>query len=232
MIISLLLIGMGLLFNQQTKPPLFNGIFIPQPTPFSSFSLVDHNNKVFNNDNLTGTWSLLSYGYTHCPDICPTTLNVLNKFVLLLEKDPKFNKLQILFYSIDHKRDTVERLGEYIPFFNSNFIGLTHLDNEKGNKNAESFEKSLGLISQLKTIEDKKNTINPAEQFNTVEEPEKKTSLDEPYTVGHGVMLYLINPQGNLQAVFKPFVGRGQIQYFTQKQVYKDYIKVREYFVE
>ncbi len=45
-------------------------------------------------------------------------------------------------------------------------------------------------------------------------------------------MLYLINPQGRLQAVFKPYIGRGQIQYFKQQQLFTDYIKVREYFAE
>jgi protein SCO1/2 len=232
MTVSLLLISIGLFYYKPIKPPLIHGIIVPHATAIASFSILDHHNQAFTNDNLKGHWSLLSYGYTHCPDICPTTLNVLNKFTKLLRQQQKYQDLQVLFYSIDHKRDSVERMAEYMPFFNPNFIGLTHLENAKGNSSAELFEKSLGLISVLTPIQKLSTVASKNDKLKVADSLDNKAENTQPYSVGHGVMLYLINPQGRLQAVFKPYIGRGQIQYFKQQQLFTDYIKVREYFAE
>lgn len=66
---------------------------------------------------------LLEWGYTNCPDVCPLTLSKLNKVMEAL--GDKSGDVQVLFITVDPERDTAERLGSYVPFFNKSFIGVT-----------------------------------------------------------------------------------------------------------
>jgi cytochrome oxidase Cu insertion factor (SCO1/SenC/PrrC family) len=88
-----------------------------------NFSLTDHNNAKFQMNQLQGKLILLSFGYTYCPDICPTELA---KLALVLDtlKD-KTDRLQGLFVSLDPNRDTPEVLREYVGYFSSGIVGLT-----------------------------------------------------------------------------------------------------------
>lgn len=97
----------------------------PEPLPLENFSLIDQHSNPFTLDQLRGKWSFMFFGYTSCPDICPTTLfemkNVANKF----SQENQDNNLQFIFVSIDPERDDVEQLEEYMNHFNQEFIGLT-----------------------------------------------------------------------------------------------------------
>ncbi len=90
------------------------------PREVAPFSLTDHEGKVASNESLRGHWSLLFFGFTHCPDICPTTLSVLNEAVRKLEKPP-----QVWMVSVDPERDTPSTLATYVPGFNPGFRGIT-----------------------------------------------------------------------------------------------------------
>ena len=143
------------------------------PRIFSDFELVDHRGEVFNQEHLRDVWTIVFFGFTHCPDICPTTLATLNDTYSKL-KDREKERMQIAMISIDPERDTVEKLAEYVPYFNHEFIGLT------GNKD---------LIRRL-TAE-----LNVA--YN-------KVPLDsDDYTVDHSTQLVLINPKGHYHGFFK-----------------------------
>lgn len=191
--------------------PLINGVIIPNSNPLNDFAVLDHRNQKFSNQNLLGKWHILSYGYTNCPDVCPMTLTVLAQMAQHLKSEEEFSDLGILFYSIDHQRDTVERLKKYLPFFDNDFLGLTYRDDMQ--VSAKAFEKSLGMISVLTPVEDI-----------------QETEIYGSYRVSHGFMLYLINPAGELQAVFRPSKGKGGENYFAEEKIYKDYIAVRKYF--
>ena len=93
------------------------------PRDIQPFTLVDHTGKNFDNRSLEGHWSFVFFGYTHCPDVCPTTLSVLNSVAHRLE-DVK-NQVQFVFISIDPERDTPEKLGQFVSYFNGTFIGAT-----------------------------------------------------------------------------------------------------------
>jgi len=208
--ISILAVGkMWLAVNKEL--PLINGVIIPNSNPLNDFGVLDHRNQKFTNQDLLGKWHLLSYGYTNCPDVCPMTLAVLAQLAKHLKTENKFADLNILFYSIDHERDTVKRLKEYLPFFDDDFLGLTY--REEMQASAQAFEKSLGMISVLTPVEDI-----------------QESGIYGSYRVSHGFMLYLINPAGELQAVFRPIKGKGGENYFTEETLYKDYILVRNYF--
>lgn len=97
---------------------------LPSPRPLTPFQLTDHNLQPLDIARLKGKWTLLFFGYTHCPDICPTTLTELAQMAQQL-KPEVLNDTQFVFVSIDPQRDSPESLGEYVHYFNDRFIGAT-----------------------------------------------------------------------------------------------------------
>ncbi len=93
---------------------------LEQAKPLNAFHLVDHNGKPVGVGSLKGRWSLLFFGFTYCPDVCPTTLSVLNRAVREMESPPR-----VVLVSVDPERDTPERLADYVRGFNPDFIGYT-----------------------------------------------------------------------------------------------------------
>ena len=197
--------------HNRERLPLINGVIIPEAKALGKFSIIDHTDRPFSNQQLVGKWHLLTYGYTNCPDVCPMTLNVLAQLKQKLKSENKFDDLEVLFYSIDPERDTTKRLAEYLPFFDDDFLGLTNpkFSVEKGS----IFEKNLGMISVLTQSKD-----------------QQEIEAYGKYRVSHGYMLYLINPDGALQAVFRPTKGVASVSFYTVETLYQDYILVRDYF--
>ncbi|HZJ94146.1 MAG TPA: SCO family protein [Thiopseudomonas sp.] len=99
-------------------------IRLPSSRALPALQLTSTRNTVQDTQALTGQWSLVFFGYTFCPDICPTTLAELRKLNKLLPEDIKSN-LQILMVSVDPQRDTVDQLQQYLQYFDPSFIGLT-----------------------------------------------------------------------------------------------------------
>jgi len=90
------------------------------PRILNDFNLVNEAGAQVTLDSLRNQWSLLFFGFTYCPDICPTTLSVLNEAVGKMENPP-----QVILVSVDPERDTPEVLANYIPGFNPAFRGYT-----------------------------------------------------------------------------------------------------------
>lgn len=87
------------------------------------FQLIDQNGKVFTSDQLEGKLSLIYFGFTYCPDICPTSLQKILEVYNTLQK---YNiNIQFVFITIDPARDTPQVLKQYLGHYNTNFIGLT-----------------------------------------------------------------------------------------------------------
>ena len=89
--------------------------------PAFDFSLTDHKNRKFTLSDHSGKVILLNFGFTNCPDICPTTLGILGAVLDLVGDE----RVEALFITVDPKRDTTEKLGAYIPFFHDRIVGLT-----------------------------------------------------------------------------------------------------------
>ncbi len=87
-----------------------------------SFRLTDPNGKIRRLSDYKGKVVVVFFGYTHCPEICPTTLADLAQVMRLLDKDA--DKVQVLFVTLDPERDTPKLLAEYVPFFHPSFLGL------------------------------------------------------------------------------------------------------------
>jgi protein SCO1 len=92
----------------------------PKPRRIKPFSLLDETGSAVDTSDLTGQWSLLYFGFTYCPDICPTTLGVLNRAVKQTQIPP-----QVVLVSVDPERDTPAVLGQYLASFNPSFKGYT-----------------------------------------------------------------------------------------------------------
>lgn len=114
-----------LLFVELPNKPLAGqGGSITEDVPIGGkFELIDQNGNKFSSDQMRGHLSLIYFGFTYCPDICPTTLNKLSSVISTLEK----YKIDIMpiFITIDPKRDTSSLLKEYLGHFHPKFIGLT-----------------------------------------------------------------------------------------------------------
>ena len=103
-----------------------NGAFMfDTPRALPDFELTDHHGGRFAVEDLRGHWTLMFFGFTYCPDICPTTMAFLARFVGELEGLPEGEDTRVVMVSVDPARDTPERLAEYVPYFHPEFTGVT-----------------------------------------------------------------------------------------------------------
>ena len=177
-----------------------HALYYQAPRDLKPFELIDHNDQLFDNAMLQGKWSWVFFGYTSCPDICPTTLQELN-FNYEQLKSIAVNT-QVLLVSVDPNRDTTEKLSQYIGYFNSEFKALT-----ADHSQLFPFARNLGLMY----------AINNGEQ-------------SENYLVDHSASIVLINPNGKIAAIFKPTHEMGQLPIIDGEQVINDFEKIVRLF--
>ncbi|MCG8395026.1 MAG: SCO family protein [Pseudomonadales bacterium] len=89
------------------------------------FTLTDHNGEAFTQEQLKGQVSILFFGYTHCPDICPAVLARVAQVYRKLDEAGEADQVQPVFITFDPERDTPAHLKEYLPWFKADMIGLT-----------------------------------------------------------------------------------------------------------
>ncbi|WP_159084123.1 SCO family protein [Saccharobesus litoralis] len=161
--------------NKPIPEDTLSNVRIYQPERnLSPFQLVDHTGKVFTNAELQNKWSFVFLGYTYCPDICPTTMQGLASVYAHLQAVDQ--NVQVVMISADPQRDSVEVLGQYVPFFHPQFVGVT-----AEHKYLLPFTRELGLVYSMT----------------------EGTSQDN-YLVNHSASIVLINPQGKIAALVKP----------------------------
>lgn len=105
---------------QSPAPSLQSGTALPQPRPMPQFELEDHQGAPFGNTQLSGKPSLLFFGFTHCPDVCPTTLALMAQ----LAREPALKDLRQIFVTVDPDRDNREMLQRYVDAFGGGMIGI------------------------------------------------------------------------------------------------------------
>jgi protein SCO1/2 len=99
---------------------------LPTPRAIAPFSLMDDRGQAFDNARLQGRWTIMYFGYTACPDICPTTMAAVAQAEQLLAKSRDsdlLKELQVVFVSVDPERDTTEVLHRYVTAFSPDFVG-------------------------------------------------------------------------------------------------------------
>jgi protein SCO1/2 len=126
--VGIICVVLGLFVNSFTSPKSLSeeemrglGYYgFPQSREIKPFNLIDHNGSAVGVEDLTGQWRLMFFGFTFCPDICPTTMGVLNRAIQNLPIKP-----QVIMVTVDPERDTPEAMARYVPSFNPDFIGYT-----------------------------------------------------------------------------------------------------------
>ncbi|MGH8248007.1 MAG: SCO family protein, partial [Gammaproteobacteria bacterium] len=120
--------GVGIYSANQYRPapqPAVEGLLWPNPKQIREFVLIDQDGAPFDLARLRGKWSFVFFGYTHCPDVCPITLSVLGLVHgALAAEGPEGESVQTLFVTVDPKRDSPQRLADYVRYFDKDFIGL------------------------------------------------------------------------------------------------------------
>ncbi|MGH8780804.1 SCO family protein [Paraburkholderia sp.] len=120
--------GVALVSGCGKQPPAFENLDITGNTQFGSdFSLPDTDGKVRTLADYKGKAVVLFFGYTHCPDVCPTTMAELSQALQQLGPDAA-KRVQVLFVTVDPQRDTPSLLGQYVAAFNPSFVGLHPTD--------------------------------------------------------------------------------------------------------
>lgn len=157
-------------------PAALQNLLLAEPRPLKAFSLTDHNGQPLGVEQLQGQWTLLFFGYTHCPDICPTTLGTLKGVALKLEAEPLPGTTRFLFVSVDPRRDTIPHLKGYIEYFHREFIAATGERAE-----IDNLARQLGAIYMF----------------------EGDTTGDD-YIVNHSASVALLDPQGRWVARINP----------------------------
>lgn len=160
--------------DEQRRPDI-PGLLWPKAKTIAPFSLVDQHGQAFDLARLRDHWTFLFFGYSHCPDICPVTLAVMNNVDQILGDSPTDKRnVQFAFVSVDPERDTAEHLRAYVGYFNKDFLGVTG-----------SEDKLAGLTRQLGIIYIR-NDPRP----------------DGSYLVDHTASILLTGPDGRLVALF------------------------------
>jgi protein SCO1/2 len=178
-------------------PAELESVILNEPRPLEPFTLVDHDGNALTPEQLKGHWTLLFFGYTHCPDICPTTLAVLKGVAQKLESDPELAaSTRTLFVSVDPKRDTPEQLKQYITYFNPAFVAATGSRNE-----IDTLTMQVGAVYMF----------------------EGDTSRDD-YIVNHSATILLIDPQGRFYARFNaPHTASGIADTYRRVRAFHDH---------
>ena len=140
---SVLALAAGLLAGRLVDTPSQRPVFaaatvLDTPRPLPVFSLTGSDGGVVDTDRLEGRWTLVFFGFTHCPDICPTTLNTVAR---ALDDIPVENRPTVLLVSVDPERDTPPTLRTYLDYFDPSFVGATG-----GIDAIEAFSTSVGAV--------------------------------------------------------------------------------------
>lgn len=149
---------------------LFRTLTAPKPVP--DVAMVDHHGKTIAWSDYRGKWLVVFFGYTNCPDACPTGLTDLDKQLRRLGSIAE--KTQVLFVTLDPERDTTARLKAYVPYFNPTFVGLRPEQ------------------AELKAL---------IRQFGVTYE-KATSSVPGSYLIDHSLRYYVIDPQGQLHSSF------------------------------
>mgnify|MGYP000237508169 FL=1 len=136
---SFLIAAMAMILVACSPKPEFKNIDITGSTAFGKdFSLLDPDGNTKTLADFKGKVVVMFFGYTQCPDICPTTLTEMQQVMTLL--GPQSDKVQVLFVTVDPERDTAAILKQYVPSFDPRFLGLRPADEAALEKVAKDFK--------------------------------------------------------------------------------------------
>lgn len=161
-----------------------NSLLFPTGRDIKEFSLVTSSEKIFTQNDLRNHWTLMFFGFTHCPNICPTTLGMLSKAYEQLHG--VYPDLQVVLVSLDPERDSTTALAKYTANFHPDIIGVSGKMQE-----LRKLQSQLGIYSER--TEDVAKNRRPGENRDPVSN----------YSLQHTTSILLINPKGKWVGMFK-----------------------------
>ena len=159
--------------SEKNSARKFNAIDITGADFGKDFKLTDHNGKPRTLADFKGNAVVIFFGYTNCPDVCPTTMSDLNQAMKLLGNEA--SRVKVLFVTVDPERDTPALLAKYVPAFNPAFLGL---------------------------YGDAATTAKTAKDFRIFYQKNKPDSNGN-YSVDHSAGTYVFDPDGKLRLFMK-----------------------------
>ncbi len=165
----------GAYVANRLEPPATadSAMILPDPDPIPAFALVDQYGNDIDESVFKGQWDLVFFGFTHCPDICPMTLQVLAAAKRQLAEAGESPLPRIVLVSVDPERDTPELMGQYVDYFGEGNLGLT------------------GTVEGIRQL-----TEGLGIYFK------KQPADGENYNVDHSAAVLVIDPQGRFHALF------------------------------
>lgn len=165
----------GSILGTEMATPSAGGVQLPQGLVLGGpFSLVDHTGKAVTEADFTGRFMLVYFGFTYCPDVCPTELGVMA--AALDAMGAQGERVTPVFVTIDPERDTPEAMAEYVSRFHPRMVGLTGTP-EQVAAAARSFRVFYAKINRPEMSE---------------------------YLMDHSSFIYLVGPDGRVRALFRP----------------------------
>ena len=186
LIVIFMITVLGLFINKLTTPRvlsnnelLSNGLYLfDKPKKISDFTFYSANKSKFSKSDLIGKWTLMYFGFTRCPDECPTTMYQISKLIKVLrEKDFPLDNKQWILVSIDPERDSPEEINKYAKGFDEDFIGVSNIR-----------PMLINLATQLSV-----NNVMPNDD-----------SMDHSHLDNHVNNIILLNPEGEFAGIFRP----------------------------
>lgn len=169
--------------HAEAPRPQTEALLLHDAKALPDFNLQDSDGQPFTKSSLLGHWSLLYFGYTHCPDACPTTLAGLGQVMQELAHTPKLPRPTVYFISVDPRRDSLKLLKTYAAYFDPTFIGAT------GDEDAlHALTVPLGVDY-------------------TYGKPDTKGD----YVVDHSSFVVLVDREGRQVAMFAPPLGAKRV---------------------
>lgn len=163
------------LFGAEMPLPSAGGVRLPQGTALGGpFRLTDHTGRTVTEQDFAGRWLLVYFGYTYCPDVCPTELGIMAAALDIL--GPEGERATPVFVTIDPERDTPEVLADYVARFHPRMVGLT------------------GSADQ----------VAEAARRYRVYYARARSSEHTDYLMDHSSFVYLVGPDGKVRTLFRP----------------------------
>jgi protein SCO1 len=179
-VVAIVAVAAGVLLSRAmlrhgAAPGVATATVLTPPRPLPPLDLIDHDNRAFDAARLRGHWTFMFFGFTSCPDVCPTTLTALAQTQKLLAGLPDALRPQVVLISVDPERDTPERLAAYVKAFDPSFVGVT-----AARAAVEDLARQMGVLVAISKLD------------------------GGNYTVEHSAAIFLINPDGALHALTSP----------------------------
>jgi protein SCO1/2 len=176
--ISAMVTGVWMSYHILMPPPVTQtATLLPAATELAEFSLLDQDGNAFTPASFEGHWNLVFFGFTHCPDVCPLTLQVLANARQQMTNKGVDELPRIVLVSVDPERDTPEIIGQYVSHFGADAVGVTGDLTE-----IHKLTDGIGIFFEKSAVAGEIDSDN--------------------YSVDHSAVVLIVNPDGKFHGLF------------------------------